>query len=294
MFYRRKIILALLQILHDGLDKLTVQKLVFLVSQQQSDPAFEFVPYKYGCFSFSLNADLSAMARNGQLAEDADRYRKVDDLDYLSKIKVEDRIYLSTVATVYGKSSPDELMRSTYLQFPFYAINSLKASELLTKEEYKQVRGSKPCSDDTIMFTIGYEGISFERYLTTLLQHDVKLLVDVRNNPVSMKFGFSKAPLKKACENLGLAYVHIPEVGIVSDRRQQLNSQRDYDKLFEIYKTENLTQTKSFQDEILSLLHRYKRIALTCFEANICQCHRRPLGEAIKKRSGFQYQLKHI
>lgn len=294
MFYRRKIILALLQLLHGRLDKLRLQKLVFLTAQGQSRPVFEFVPYKYGCFSFSLNADLSAMVRNGQLAEDADHYRKVDGLDYLAQIKAEDRKSLSIIATVYGKSSSNELMRFTYLKFPFYAINSVKAPELLTEDEYQKVRSVRPRSEDTILFTIGYEGISFERYLTTLLQHDVKVLVDVRNNPVSMKFGFSKAQLKKACENLGLAYVHIPEVGIVSDKRQQLNSQRDYDNLFESYKTQNLIQTEASQDEILSLLHQYKRIALTCFEANICQCHRKPLAEAITKRSGYHYQLKHI
>jgi uncharacterized protein (DUF488 family) len=42
------------------------------------------------------------------------------------------------------------------------------------------------------------------------------------------------------------------------------------------------------------LLKKYKRIALTCFEANICQCHRKHLAEAITSLPGFSYELKHI
>jgi hypothetical protein len=33
---------------------------------------------------------------------------------------------------------------------------------------------------------------------------------------------------------------------------------------------------------------------LTCFEANICQCHRKHLADAIKKNPSFIYELKHI
>jgi len=52
------------------------------------------------------------------------------------------------------------------------------------------------------LFTIGYEGISLEEYFNRLIKNDVKVLVDVRNNPLSMKFGFSKTQLKRFCEKL--------------------------------------------------------------------------------------------
>lgn len=294
MFYRRKVILALLQRFNARLDKIRLQKLIFLISQGQKDPVYEFIPYKFGCFSYSLSADLSAMVRNGQLTESEDQYSKVDGIDYFGQLRAEDRKFLSSVKAAYGGFSNDELMRYTYLKFPFYAINSVKAPELLTRNELQEVGRMRPRGTDTILFTIGYEGISFEQYLIRLIQNDVRVLVDVRNNPVSMKFGFSKGQLKRACENLGIRYMHIPEVGITSDKRQKLNSQADYDNLFARYKADNLPQTVKFQDEIFKVLKEHARIALTCFEANICQCHRKPLAEAISERSGFQYQLKHI
>lgn len=294
MFYRRKIVLALLQLFNGRLDKLRLQKLIFLITQGQKVPVFEFIPYKFGCFSYSLGADLSAMVRNGQLTEFGDHYEKIDGIDYVSQIKVEDKKFLSSAKAAYGTLSNDELMRYTYLRFPFYAINSVKVQDLLTAAEYKRVEFAKPRSAETVLFTIGYEGISFERYLTRLVRNDVRVLIDVRNNPLSMKFGFSKSQLKRACENLDIKYIHIPEVGITSAKRQQLDSQVDYDKLFATYKTEQLPHTASFQDEIINLVTRYNRVALTCFEANICQCHRKPLAESVAKRSGYKFELKHI
>ena len=109
-----------------------------------------------------------------------------------------------------------------------------------------------------------------------------------------MKFGFSKTQLKNFCSSLGINYLHIPEVGIRSDQRQELKSQNDYDKLFENYIKSNLKQTITQQKEILTLLKENKRVALTCFEANICQCHRKHLAEAIIKLPEWKYELKHV
>ncbi|MDG5800640.1 DUF488 domain-containing protein [Marinilabiliaceae bacterium ANBcel2] len=102
------------------------------------------------------------------------------------------------------------------------------------------------------MFTIGYEGISLEQYINKLIVNDIKVLCDVRKNSFSMKYGFSKKQLKTTCDGVGIAYIHIPEVGIESDKRQELNTQADYDKLFKIYKTDTLPQVTVKQEEILS------------------------------------------
>jgi uncharacterized protein (DUF488 family) len=185
-------------------------------------------------------------------------------------------------------------MKHTYINFPFYATRSEAAENILTKDELEKVTKAKPKGNKTVLFTIGYEGISLEEYLVRLLKNDVKVLVDVRNNPLSMKYGFSKSQLKKYCASLGIEYVHIPEVGIQSDQRQELNTQSDYDKLFAVYRKNNLSKTTISQNEILKLLKQHKRIALTCFEANICQCHRKHLAEAIETLPDFNYEVKHI
>ncbi len=156
------------------------------------------------------------------------------------------------------------------------------------------MKKATPQRSDSVLFTIGYEGISLEEYLVRLLKNNVKVLVDVRNNPMSMKYGFSKNQLKKYCTSLGIEYMHFPEVGIKSEERKELITQTDYDNLFKVYRKKNLTATLKTQNEILKLLKYHKRIALTCFEANIGQCHRKHLAEAIENLPGFSYEVKHI
>jgi uncharacterized protein (DUF488 family) len=294
VFYRRKIILALLQLFEGRLDKIRLQKLLFLFTLKQTKAEYDFVPYKYGCYSFSANADLTTMVSKGLLEELQKHFAKLDKTDYLKLVKSDDLKHLQQVKTEYGRMSANALMKHTYINYPFYATKSEVAADILDKGELEKVKAAKPAGTKTILFTIGYQGISLEEYLVRLLKNDVKVLVDVRNNPLSMKYGFSKTLLKRYCESLGVKYVHIPEVGIQSEQRQELNTQADYDKLFAKYREQNLIRTVKAQRDILNLLKENNRIALTCFEANICQCHRKHLAEAIESLPGFEYQVEHI
>jgi uncharacterized protein (DUF488 family) len=286
--------LALLELFDGQLEKIRLQKLLFLFTQKQEKKEYDFVPYKYGCFSYSAYADLSAMTTRKMVNDNDTHFSRNDKTDYFKQLKPHDKKFLLEVKNDYGKMSADALMKHTYLNFPFYAINSVKAPTLLSKTELEKVKANKPQGSKTVLFTIGYEGISLEEYLVRLLKNDVKVLVDVRNNPLSMKYGFSKSQLKRYCESLGIQYVHFPEVGIQSEQRQELNSQSDYDKLFSAYRKNNLSKTTKTQTDILNLLKLHKRIALTCFEANICQCHRKHLAEAIETLPSFSYEVKHI
>lgn len=294
MFYRRKIILALLELFEGKLEKVRLQKLLFLFSKRQAEPEYEFIPYKYGCFSFSAQADLVTMVNKGLLIDDQDGLTKNDTVKYFAVLKEDDRKALAEIKKLYGAMNGIALMRHTYVNYPYFALNSVKATEILTSDEMDKVKAARPEPGKTTLFTIGYEGISLEHYINKLIRNDVKVLVDVRKNPLSMKYGFSKSLLKKFCDSVGIDYVHIPEVGIDSDQRQQLNTQQDYDQLFRVYRKKNLSATKDVQSKILELLKVEKRIALTCFEANICQCHRKPLAESIVALSNAQFDLKHI
>lgn len=294
MFYRRKIILALIQEFDGQLPKISLQKLLFLFTNQQSKPDYNFVPYKYGCYSFSANADFIAMVKHGQLSEDQTSFTKMGSVGYVKTLSESDKKILIDIKNIYGKLTTNSLIKFTYLNFQYYAINSVKAKEILNDEQYDKVLDAKPINNNTILYTIGYEGISLEEYLNRLIKNDVKVLVDVRNNALSMKFGFSKTQLKTFCASLNIEYLHIPEVGIQANQRQELKTQTDYDNLFDIYKNQNLKKTISQQQQILYLLKDKKRIALTCFEANICQCHRKHLAEAIIKLPEWNYELKHI
>jgi hypothetical protein len=294
MFYRRKLILALLQAFDNQLEKLSLQKLLFLFTQQQGTPSYDFVPYKFGCYSFSANADLKAMVTQASLSEEENFLTKKDKADYISNLTDQDKKNLVSIKELYGGLSENDLMKITYLSHHYYAINSIKAKEVLSGQDYQKVLDAKPKNGNVVLYTIGYEGVSLETYLNKLIKNDIRVLVDVRNNPMSMKFGFSKSQLKNYCNSLNIKYEHVPEVGIQSELRQQLKTQSDYDVLFEKYRKINLAKTLVYQERILKLLIEEKRIALTCFEANICQCHRKHLAEAITQLPEWKYKLEHI
>lgn len=282
MFYRRKIILSLFQLCNGNVEKTKLQKLLFLYSQRKRESEYDFVPYKFGCYSYSANADLVTMLKKEFLSETERGYTKIDPTDYLPTLKPKDRELLIETIERYGNMASEALIKHTYINFPYYAINSTIAERILNEEYYNRVLNTLPNQNRKSIFTIGYEGVSLEKYLNKLVKTNIKLLVDVRKNPLSMKYGFSKTLLKRFCESLGIKYVHIPEVGINSNKRQTLEKQEDYDILFESYKNTTLKETSTQQQEIINLLNEYNRIALTCFESNICQCHRLPLAESLK------------
>lgn len=294
MFYRRKIILALIELLGGQVEKLRFQKLLFLYAMRKQNPEYDFVPYKFGCYSYSAKADMDAMVKREMISETENLYCKKDKTNYTVTIKPKDKELLENVVADYGKMSNSSLIKHTYLNFPFYAIHSTIVKDVMPGKLYERVENAIPKDNEITLFTIGYEGISLEMYLQKLLRNNVKLLVDVRKNALSMKFGFSKSLLKRFCNNSGIDYVHIPEVGITSDKRQELNTQADYDQLFKNYRETTLTETEKEQTEILQLLKKHKRIALTCFEAESCQCHRTHLANAIKNSPDFAYELKHL
>jgi uncharacterized protein (DUF488 family) len=294
MFYRRKVILALLESFNGELEKIRLQKLLFLFCQKQEKADYDFIPYKFGCYSYSANADLTTMVSKGLLADTTKSFQKIDKISYAQLLKPGDVARLKNIKSQYATMDSNELMKHTYQHFPYWAINSIKAESLLNKHELGKVQEQRITTDKTTLFTIGYEGSSLENYLNRLIKNDVKVLLDVRNNPQSMKFGFSKNQLNRYCESVGIHYMHFPEVGIISDKRQELNTQKDYDRLFADYRVNSLPQTLATQNNILDILFKYKRIALTCFEADYHQCHRSHLADSISKLPGFEYEVKHI
>jgi uncharacterized protein (DUF488 family) len=294
MFYRRKVILALLEQFGGEMGKISFQKLLFILTRYQEKPAFDFVPYKQGCFSFQSYADMRTMMKYGMVSEGKDQWIKTDKANYTSTLNQKDKQTLLYIKNQFAKSTSDDLIEYTYKKYPYYALKSTISHKFLTKAELENVRTTVALNNDTILYTIGYEGVSLETYLNKLILNDIKVLCDVRKNSLSMKYGFSKSQLQNACERLDIKYIHIPDLGIDSDKRQSLNSQKDYDELFKQYEKTTLKSEKKAIDSVLELLKSNQRIALTCFEAHQCQCHRGTLAKAITNLPQWKYVLKHL
>jgi uncharacterized protein (DUF488 family) len=123
-------------------------------------------------------------------------------------------------------------------------------------------------------------------YLNLLLNNSVTLLCDVRRNALSRKYGFSKSTLSKACEGVGIRYEHLPELGIDSEERRELNTQADYDALFAEYKRKSLPRQTQALARIRGWVQDGERVALICFERLPHQCHRHCVAEALAQHAG--------
>jgi uncharacterized protein (DUF488 family) len=117
-----------------------------------------------------------------------------------------------------------------------------------------------------------------------LITNNITTLVDVRKNPISMKFGFSKGKLSEYIARVGLSYRHLPELGIASNLRQELNTLEDRHQLFEYYSTTILPSQKAVLEELQLIITKEKRVALTCFEHNPHHCHRFTLVEYMQNK----------
>ena len=299
---KKKIILAILEKLGKGITAKCMQKYLFIFSRSQvEDRIYDFVPYKYGCFSFQANQDLVALEKNGYIAiqavENSDKlYTLLHNFHAFQDLDLFERKIIEDICLLYGKMSQNELIAYTYKRWPYTAINSVIKQQILNSEELLKVQEQKDKLKkvEPMLFTIGYEGFTLENYLNRLIRLNVHTLVDVRKNAFSMKYGFSKAILEKACIGVGIEYVHMPQLGIDSSKRQTLKSQRDYDTLFDEYERTTLKENWSFLLQLRSIVERDNRVCLTCFEKDPRQCHRTRIAKALMSLPNHEYNFNEI
>jgi uncharacterized protein (DUF488 family) len=182
----------------------------------------------------------------------------------------------------------DALVAEAYRRHPYYAIRSEIAEQVLVGDtaSLTAIAAARPTKGYPGLCTIGYEGRSLEGYLNALLQDAVTVLCDVRQNPISRKYGFSKSTLQKSCEGVGIRYEHLPELGIASEDRRGLTSREDYDALFDAYTRETLPNQATALMKIWNWIEQCDRVALTCYERMPEQCHRTCVARELEKRFG--------
>jgi uncharacterized protein (DUF488 family) len=296
LFDRQKRLLALLDAHEGEVGNLDFQKLLFLYCQEVEENPYEFVPYKYGGFSFTSYADKRRLIEQGLLADEERIWRLTETGKARATGAPLMRMKMDQFAKRYNTLRGDALVAETYRRYPYYAIRSEIAKRVLAGDAaaLQKIKEAHPVADSPGLFTIGYEGRSLEGYLNLLLVNGVTVLCDVRRNPLSRKYGFSKGTLSKSCDGVGIRYEHLPELGIASEKRRSLDTQADYDQLFLNYERHSLPK----QDDALSKIQRWiaagERVALTCYENLPEKCHRHCVAEALEQKTGKRCAAQHL
>ena len=297
LFERQKCLLALVDSLGGNVWALDFQKLLFLYCLEvETTPSYDFVPYRYGGFSFTSYADKRRLVEQGLLADEERCWKLTAAGRRLVTVAPMVRMRMDQFSKRHAKLCGDALVAEAYRRHPFYAIRSEMAGRVLAGDApaLAAIEAARPPKGVPGVCTIGYEGSSLEVYLNRLLHAGVTLLCDVRRNPLSRKYGFSKSTLAKACEGVGIRYEHLPELGIASDERQDLHTQADYDALFTDYERESLPRQAEALKKIGVWVQTGERVALTCFEKLPEQCHRHCVAEALERTFGPKFAPQHL
>lgn len=138
------------------------------------------------------------------------------------------------------------------------------------------------------VYTIGYEGLDIDAFMSLLAEHGIDTVVDIRELPLSRKPGFSKKALASVLNLSGLEYVHMVDLGCpksVRDRyREDGNWKRYTDGFLKYLKTQEAAIAK------LSELVNSSTCALLCYEADFNFCHRSMVASAVRDYCGANIQ----
>jgi hypothetical protein len=296
LFERQRLLLTMLDALGGPVANTDFQKLLFLYTQQcEESPTYEFVPYRFGAFSFTSYADKRRLVVAGLLTADENQWQLTDAGRQTARKEAVMPLMVARFCREHARLRGHALIAEQYRKFPYYATRSEIMEQVLPDAGSRQrVIEARPKKAGAGLVTIGYEGRSLEAYLNLLLKNSVTLLCDVRRNPLSRKYGFSKSTLSKACEGLGIRYEHLPELGIDSEERRDLKTQADYDALFVEYERKSLPRQSEALAKIRGWIGESERVALTCFELLPQQCHRHCVAEALAQGAGKDLASVHL
>lgn len=119
--------------------------------------------------------------------------------------------------------------------------------------------------------TIGYEGRSIDEFVAMLVAAQVDVLVDVREQAMSRKRGFSKRAFTAAVEAADITYRHEPLLGNPKANREPFRAGSTAARQTFLAHLNN--GSRRAYEQIVDLA-RENVVALVCFERNHDECHR--------------------
>ena len=277
---RQKAVIELLTRAQRPVTHLQLTKLCFLLRHEfesgGGNAFYDFVPYKFGPFSFALFQEIGKLVDQGYIKEPSSKSWTVNEEFTADTSRLDKHVKsdIDDLLDQFGKLSKDKLIDRVYNSHPRFTINS----ELRKLQQHPKAKQA--------IFTAGYEGLSVDAFLDLLMRNGVKRIIDVRNNPVARRYGFHKSTLNRLSGNLGIDYRHVPELGIHSELRQNLDDQSDYNRLFDRYEKTTLAASDSAIDKVAQLCLE-KPSVLVCMEREPCSCHRARLAPFVSKKIGL-------
>lgn len=280
MLQRQRVLLHILKRADKSVTHIELTKWCFLLRHEMPSQGgasfFDFVPYQYGPFSFSMYQELDKLATQSYIEAPDDKSVELTTLGNSAATVPPDVAQdIDSIVDRFRNASTNRLLDYVYKRFPQYTVNSVRKQMAPRPEATPNV------------YTAGYEKCSIDRFLSLLVSNGIRRLIDVRMNPIARRYGFHKSTLKRLCSKLDIDYRHIPELGIHSSQRQNLATEEDYENLFEDYQRTTLKKEQAAIGSVVAMVEELPSV-LVCMEADPCFCHRLRLANVVAQRSGLE------
>ena len=260
--------------------KTCLMKWLFLLANETEwgidNSPYDFLPYKYGAFSFVAYRDIQKLVDAKLVAEGRSGIETASGLR--TSLSSGTKMAVQEIVRKYGGWSHEHLLTYTYREYPWFSL-------LSERSDLVEAAVSKPAAQPAV-YTLGYSGKSIDSVLNLLLRKGLAGVADVRATPLSRRYGFHGSTLSRHLERLGLSYYSYPTLGISTDKRKDLEDGTGREELFAAYRKRI---TESEMSAVRTVVERIadQPLALLCLEADPSECHRSILADIIADIAGL-------
>ena len=281
LFHRQRVLLSLLSSFGGKMGEGDVQRLLFDYGRRCRsrgiDPPYDFIADEHEPRSFTAVADRDKLASRGILVSGAwhltpEGRRVAENLENRDV-----SVFAARLRSQGGDRGAGRNRRPP-----------------VARHERDEAARDNVHPKGGLLATIGYEGRSYEAYFNELLRSGISRLCDVRRNPLSRKWGFSKRLLSQGCDEFGIRYEPFRELGIESAARTNLGDRAAYERLFARYEATTLARCRDAVARIAGWIDAGERVAITCYEREAADCHRSRVAVAIVETAARPLQPKHL
>ena len=146
LFDRQRVLLELLDALNEPVGSTDFQKLLFLYTREgEPTPSYDFVPYRFGCFSFTSYADKRRLMEQGLIEEDEQTWKLTDKGRRIARAGEKSPLPMARFAKQYKNLRGNALVADVYQRYPYFATRSEIVEKVLPKKEDRaRVESARP------------------------------------------------------------------------------------------------------------------------------------------------------
>jgi uncharacterized protein (DUF488 family) len=142
------------------------------------------------------------------------------------------------------------------------------------------------------IYTAGYAGFDQEGFLAKLELFKVAVVIDIRQKPISRNHDFTRSRLQPFLEQNGIQYLHLQELGVPTEYRDELKKDGDLKEYFKKFRRYLAGQKDTLQK--LYKMATQQTCCLLCLEKVPSECHRSVVGDCLMKLNGQKLEVQHI